>query len=198
MTFQSTTHPDRDNAFYALVDRFKSDLLRFCEVRCSGFGQPPSVAEYLVDNVFAAFARNPLFDFANAKLKDDNKAFLVYLNGIARNELTNIYRDQKKKQEGKWSDGLERIVTEIPPLPKNATIENQVKYEVLQELPFNHRVVYLTYMSYENMGCYLPRKLQKALREYLGISQPTVRVYKKEVLDRFELALKGFKFIKEE
>ena len=190
LTFQDSNSPDADNAFYVLVNRFSSNLLRTCEVRCDRFGQEPSIAVELVENVFRAYARKPSFSFEKKRIDDDDKAFEVYLNSIASRELTNLYRLQKKKEQGKWSDGKERLVTDLPPL-MNLTPRARITLEVLKELPYSHQVIYLTYTSYEKIGSNLPRKLQKELREHLGgIKQATIRAYKKEAMDKIAFALK--------
>ncbi len=196
--FQSQLHPNRDNAFYALVERFKVDFLKICEVRCGRFGQTEEVAIELFENVFKAYAKKPNFNFSNTSTDDDDHAFLAYLSGIARNELTNIYRDQKRKREGKWSDGNETIVTSIPPLCRNPTLKSRIIHKIISDLPYSHRVIYCTYKSYESTGCNLPRKLQKELREHLNITQDTVRYYKKEALDKIKVALTGLEMLEDE
>ena len=196
--FQCTSHVDKDNAFYVLVDRFKSDLILICEKRCDNFGQSSEVVYELVNNVFKAYARAPKFNFEKAKEKNDYKAFLAYLAVIARNELTNIFRIQRKKANGTWSDGSEKLVTELPPLEEHSPLKAKIIHQVLSDLPYSHRVIYCTYTSYYNAGSNLPRKLQAELRNHLGITQPTVRVYKKEALDKINIALKGLVLIEGE
>jgi hypothetical protein len=188
--YQSDLHVDKDNAFYALVDRFKSDLTLICEKRCNVFQQSSDVVYELVNNVFKAYARKPQFDFDKAKVDNDYNAFLVYLCAIAKTELTNIYRIQQKKKNGTWYDGSEYIITELPILSSNNSVRGKLIYQLLTGLPYSHQVIYCTYTSYEKNGCNLPRKLQKELREHLGIrSQATIRSYKKETLDMIKVAL---------
>lgn len=193
--FQDLTYPDRDNAFHAIVYRFRQDVLNYCEIRCRKFGQSPEVAEEVVIGVFQSFAKKPGFDITRAKGKNDDHSFLIYLLGIARTVLTDIYRVQKRKKEGKWSDGSETIVTCLPSLPQCASLKNKVVHQVLSELPYSHQVIFMTYKSYENAGCNLPRKLLNELREHLGIEQVTIRSYKKETLDKIEIALKGIRIL---
>lgn len=195
MIFQDLKSLERDDAFYVLVSRFSSDLLRACEIRCEKFGQGPLVAIELCENVFKSYARKPSFDFTKARTTDDDKAFQLYLYSIARRELTNIYRAQRKKEQGKWSDGTERLVTELPAV-KNLNPRAKILVEVLATLPYSHRVIYLTYKSYEKIGTNLPRKLQQELRNHLGgIKQATIRAYKKEALEKIEFALKYSKIV---
>lgn len=50
----------------------------------------------------------------------------------------------------------------------------------LSLLDDKHRIIYLTYKAYELSGKKLPRRLLSKLRKRLGISQTTIRVYKRE------------------
>lgn len=196
--YQNTGHVNRDDSFYVLVHRFRQDLLNFCEMRCHRFGQSSEVAEEITNKAFEAYARNPGFDTKEAKGKSDDDSFLIYLSAIAKNALTDYYREQKRKQGGKWYDGTEKIITDLPELPSSASLENKVVHKVLASLPYSHKVIYLTYKSYENNGCNLPRKLLHELREHLGIEQVTIRTYKKEALDKIQIALTGIKILESE
>ncbi|KYG81648.1 RNA polymerase sigma factor (sigma-70 family) [Roseivirga ehrenbergii] len=192
-TYQNVDLPNREEAFSVLVLRFRQDLLNFCEMRCRKFGQSHEVAEEIVFKTFESYAKKPGFDLKEAKGKTDDDSFIIYLAAIAKNNLTDFYRIQKRKEEGNWSDGSEVIITELPKLPTEASLENQIVYKVLCSLPYSHKVIYLTYKSYENAGCNLPRKLLKELREHLGIEQGTIRTYKKETLDKISIALLGLR-----
>ena len=195
--FQEGESPDKDDAFFVLVNRFKRDLLNFCEIRCKSFGQGPNVAECIVEKTFQAYATKGKFLFENGKGKNDDHSFLIYLNGIAKNKLTDFYRDQQKKEQGLHYDGSECIVTSLPALPDNAPMEAKVKYKVLKSLPYSHLVIYLTYKSYEKDGCNLPKKLLTELKNHLGgITQVTVRTYKKEAIDKINEALSVLSFTK--
>jgi len=188
--FQTETNSIGDNAFYSLVHLFRRDLLNFCEIRCKAFGHGPNVAEVIVTKTFEAYAKKGNFRFENAKGKNDYDSFLIYLFAIAKNTLTDYYRDQKREKLGLKYDGTEAIVTELPELPGNVDIEPQIKYKVLQSLPYAHRVIYLTYKSHERAGCNLPKHLHEKLRSHLNdISQVTIRTYKKVATDKINDAL---------
>lgn len=190
---QTSGHPNRDEAFFQIVYRFREKILNLCEIRCNRFNQNINVAEQLANTVFERYYEKGNFNPDKGKSKTVDESFLLYLAAIAKNELTNIFRDQKRKIEGKWSDGLEKIVTEIPDLPKNPSDENLITYKILNELPYKHLVIYLTYLSYENTGSNLPKHLLKQLRETLNISQNTIRTYKKEAIDKIKSALEIYK-----
>lgn len=187
--FQNSSDIESEEAFYRLVDLCKPDLLKFCEIRCKKFGHGPNVAEIIVERTFVSYARSASFKFENSKGKTEYDSFLIYLCKIAKNNLTDYYYEEKKKADGTHYDGSECIVKDFPDLPNSASLEAKAKHKVLASLSHAHRVIYMTYKSYEHQGVNLPRKLLKELREYLDISQSTIRAYKKETLDKIKDAL---------
>ena len=182
----------RKNAFFALVNRFKKDLLEKCEINCRRFKHPSSVAEIIADNTFQAYAKKGNFNTEKGQGITIDDSFRIYLYGIAKNELISFYRTEKKKENGQYYDGTEHIITELPATDlSNLSIEAKIKYEIVQALSPSHRTVYLTYLAYEKLGCNLPRKLQAELRKYLGnVTQNTIRSYKKEANDKIKQALR--------
>lgn len=195
--FQGASDNEGDEAFYHLMDLFKPDLLKFCEIRCQKFGHGPNVAELIVERTFIAYARSGNFKLENATGKTDFDSFIIYLCQIARNILTDFYHEQKRKANGIFYDGSECIIKDFPDLPINSSLEAKAKHKVLASLSYAHRVIYMTYMSYEHQGVNLPRKLLKELREHLKVSQSTIRAYKKEALDKIRDALSMIELAKE-
>lgn len=56
----------------------------------------------------------------------------------------------------------------------------QAMNEKISSLDEKHRIIYLTYKAYETHGKKLPRRLLEKLRVRLGVTQVTIRVYKRE------------------
>jgi DNA-directed RNA polymerase specialized sigma24 family protein len=191
--YQSYSLPTlKQDVFTTLTVRFRNLLLKYCEIRCKNFGQKIEIAEKIAIETFKAYAKNPKFNFNEAKCKTFDDSFLIYLYAIANNKLTDHYRVETKKIEGKWYDGTETIVKVLPDIPDHLLTDRKIhtKYETLRSLSHKHLVIYLTYESHGKEGVNLSRKLYKELREYLGIKQNTIRKYKKEVYDKINLALK--------
>jgi DNA-directed RNA polymerase specialized sigma24 family protein len=183
---KSSLPDEKKLAFYAVVHRFRKDLLEKCEINCRRFGYTPEVAEIIAENTFSAYAKKGKFDPKARKGITVDDSFRIYLYGIARNELTNYYRLEQKKRDGKFYDGSESIVTSLPVVDVS-TLDNKAKirYEIIQSLPQSQRTVYLTYKAHEKAGMNLSKKLMVQLRTHLGgVSQSTIRTYKKEANDR--------------
>lgn len=59
----------------------------------------------------------------------------------------------------------------------------RIMNDKISKLDEKHRVIYLTYKAYQTSGKKLPRKLLDKLRKRLGVTQATIRVYKKEACE---------------
>lgn len=91
------------------------------------------------------------------------------------------------------------------------SIENHENYEIefqssnirlraiksaLETLSEKHKIIYLTYSSYEYPDKKLPRPLLNKMREELGINQATIRSYKKDVFDKVKEYINIYENIK--
>lgn len=189
----------RDSAFYTLIVRFRKDILNKCEIICKNYGHSITVAEQIAESTFKSYATKGCFKLEKVTNENIDKSFKLYLYGIARRELTNFYRFEERKRKGFDSDGSETIVIELPDFSnRKLSLESKIKIKAIQSLPISHQTVYLTYTKYEKLGCNLPRKLQKELREHLGVKQNTIRTYKKEAIDKIAEFLKIMKLTQRE
>jgi hypothetical protein len=200
--FQDPKQDDlvKDDAFLALSFRFRLDLLNKCEKICGNRGYDIEVAQKIAENTFLKYGRTKQFKIEKGNQIDIDTCFKVYLYKIASNELNDYYNQEEKRKKGQLYDGTEGLVTQLPTINiESLDPELKIVHQTLQSLPYSHLVIYLTYITHEVDGVNLPRKLQAQLREYLGgISQATVRGYKKEVIDKIENAKSIIKQLKAE
>lgn len=187
--FQSddSTESQKENAFYALCHRFKRAVLERSEIVCNRFGHDITVAEQITTATFSAYAKKGGFEIEKATQQEPDDAFKRYLFKIAKNELTNYYREQQRKKDYPY-DGTEHIITELPILEgMELSLEQSIIVKAIESLTPSQRTIYLTYSQYEKLGFNLPKKLLEELRAHLGgISQTTIRTYKKEALDKIK------------
>ncbi len=183
----SSTKSKKENAFYVLCHRFKKPVLQRSEIVCKRFGHDITVAEHITTAAFSAYAKKGGFQIEKTILQDPDDAFKSYLFKIAKNELINYYREQQRKKDYPY-DGTERIITEFPTLEgMDLSLEQMIIIKAIESLTPSQRTVYLTYSQYEKLGFNLPKKLLEELRAHLGgISQTTIRTYKKEALDKIK------------
>ena len=179
---------DRDDAFLALCFRFRLDLLNKCEIICRNRGYDIDVAQTIVRNTLKKYGKSRKFILEKGSQTNADDCFKVYLYTIARNELTNYYHNEVKRKNGQLYDGTEKIITKLPEIDiDRLSPEDRIVHETLLSLPYSHQVIYLTYTTHEKDGVNLPKKLRAELRDHLGgISQTTVRSYKKVAIDKIE------------
>lgn len=180
----------KDGAFLALCFRFRADLLKKCEFLCKRKGYDIDVAVELVKNTFKKYGKSRKFNASLGNHESIDDCFKFYLYKIAQHELIDYYKREQKRLNGQLYTGDETIITNLANVnPETLDAESQIIHETLLELPYSHQVIYMTYKAHEKEGVNLPRSLQKQLREHLGgISQATVRAYKKEAVDKIEKA----------
>lgn len=186
---------ERDLAFFVICYRFRKDLLNKCEIICKRFGHDVNVAEQIAESTFKSYARKGDFKLEKASMSNVDNSFKRYLYGIAKNELTNHYRLEEKKKKGHFYNGSERIVTDLPIPNSKLSTKDSVLLKAIQSLTPAQRTVYLTYKLHERVGCNLPKKLREELKEHLGgVSQTTIRGYKKEAIDKINSYLDVMNF----
>ncbi|PLX08215.1 MAG: hypothetical protein C0596_07950 [Marinilabiliales bacterium] len=85
-----------DAAFVAFCFRFRSDLIKKCEIICQRHKHDVDVAKEIACRVFQKFWLNPNYDDNKRKMAQTfDEGVKFYLYGIANYELINFYREQK-------------------------------------------------------------------------------------------------------
>jgi len=193
-----SSESQKENAFHAICYRFKDYVLKRSEIFCKRFGHDITDAEQITTATFTSYAKKGGFLIQKANQQDVDDAFKSYLFKIAKNELTNYYRGEQRKKNYPY-DGTERIITELPVLKgMKLSLEQSIILNAIESLTPSQRTVYLTYSQYEKLGFNLPKKLLQELRIQLGgISQTTIRTYKKEAFDKIKSFTEVMKLTKE-
>lgn len=198
---QKRTDPQENSfsefAFQAFVFRFEEDVTKKTEVISGNWGFNIEETIEIVQNVFKKFWKYPKFNIEKKKEQNLDKAVILYLYGIARNELANYFNKKNGLMLSPY-DGSEQLVYDLPEIPD---LDDQVDYNIdvqlskirlkaikaaLETLSEKHKIIYLTYSSHEYSGKKLPRELLCKLREELGVNQATIRSYKKDVSDKIK------------
>ena len=177
-----------ENAFNTFCFRFEEPLKKIIERSCRGYGLSSNDAIEVLELTFKRFWQYPKFDAHKIRSSDPEKGIILYLARIAQRALIDVL---KLKNGCKYSpyDGEEHIVYDFPKIsnPKLVNDENYlIINEVFSHLSWKHKVIYLTYSSYEHNGFKLPRKLLADLRATLKLSQNTIRSYRFEVAEKIE------------
>lgn len=195
--WRDSSDPETDSvaqkAAAIFFDRFKIKVSNKCEILCERWNQPLTTAEMLLEETFGKFFEGNKFDISKATTKDYDKAIELYLYRTAFNSLIDHYRRSVSKYASRYT-GEEVVVRDFHDLSVvSGKVETTKKIQeklwllerALEPFDWKHKLIYLTYM---NAGVaeeeYPPRHLTKRIREVTGLTQKSVRVYKKKVTDQ--------------
>lgn len=127
------------------------------------------------------------FDMNKSRCKDEETAIIIWLKRIVASQLFDYAKngycvDQKEEEDLSVIENAQGFVEYYTPdIDSDKKMELVLAFDKkLSVLDDKHRIIYLTYKAYELSGKKLPRKLLSKLRKRLGISQTTIRVYKRE------------------
>jgi DNA-directed RNA polymerase specialized sigma24 family protein len=175
-------------AFRNLFVRFENELTKKCRQVAMNWGFDQTTGDILSEQALAKFWEKPeSFRVEICTVKNIDRCLFFYLLRMARNALADRQREVKSGRT--YYNGDEAIVFDFPDhAESNLSVEqlNVVKahYEkidtALKRLTPKHKIIYLTYRTWEKEHINLPRKLLKNLREELDLDQDSIRVYKME------------------
>lgn len=182
---------DAKKAFDLFVGYFESKIRTFVEVNASKLGYTETVAFEAIQCTFNKVWLYPTFDMRKSRCKTEENAIIVWLMSIATSQMHQYLRKGECAQLRDEEDLsiIENIdgyfssfhVSEMDPeLKMELVLALGKKLSVLDE---KHRIIYLTYKAYQTRGKKLPRTLLEKLRVRLGVTQVTIRVYKKEACE---------------
>ncbi len=188
-----------DDAFIVFCFRYREDVQRKVRIVAGNWGYDSTVADCIAEKTFERFRKYLSFKPGECGRKTIDICVQLYLLKISGRLLAD-YR--KAILHPNPFIGDEEIIHDFPDLDVlPASVERkaimQKKYDIikgaLDRLSPKHNIIYLTYKQYEqqlNEGFNLPRALQQSLRDELGLSQASIRVYKKEAFDTVDQYLK--------
>lgn len=183
-----------EDAFQNIVFRYREQLLKDTTVMCRKNQLTETDAEEISNRVFERIWKYPSFRASECNVKDLNRCFRFYLNKIART----VFADHITPDESPFT-GNEKIVTSlidsnVEHTPERLAVlkEREAQLDrIFSKLSYKHKVIYLTYMLHKNEGRYLPRHLLEELKDYLNLSQSSIRVYKKQAIETVNRELHG-------
>lgn len=174
-------------AFISLTFRYREDLIKKCVVLARKWKRDDDDAIELANRVFARFLKYPRYRHSECKSDDVDKCFKRYLYKIADREVIGLFSPKISPY-----DGTETIIASLidpekdyEPEKLKALVEYEKRLdEIFAKLTPKHKIIYLTYLYHGKEGHNLPGALLAELREVLGgLSQNTLRIYKKEAIE---------------
>lgn len=189
-----------ENAFIVFCNRFCDRVQSTCRIIGENNGLDHTHADKIAEKIFAKFWKYQKYKPGKCVRVDRDLCVEMYLYTFAQHGLTDYLLDLKNP----FKDA--QIRTEFPDLedyynilddddlPEEKKAQIKTRYELtkraLDRLSPNHKIIYLTYLPYENQlkggEHYLPREFLKKLQDALGLSQASIRVYKKQAYDKIK------------
>lgn len=175
-----------ESAFIEFCFRFEEPLKKIVERSAKGFGLSREDAIQILEKTFLRFWKYPKFDPLKVKVSHIDNGIILYLARIASRTLI----DEIKLKNGAFITpytGDEQIIYDFPKNIDSRLLDSddfQILSSVLSRFSWKHKIIYLTYSTYEEAGFNLPRKLLAELRKTLALDQDTIRYYKYEVLQK--------------
>jgi RNA polymerase sigma factor (sigma-70 family) len=182
------------NAFQAFCFRFQQDVAKKCRIICNNRGYGRDIGDDLAQKVFERFWKYPKFNFKKSSAKTFDDGVKLYLYGFASNLLNDFYNAQHNPNPNPYT-GEEELVYEMPdpgavqiPPEKLKVLQEKAELvrKALDRLGPKHKIIYLTYQQHSQNGFNLPAHLLEKLRTALGLTQVTIRSYKKEAFDKIK------------
>lgn len=181
---------DKDRAreaFGLFCAKFGNSMLKYAGVWCEKWNIPISDGEKGVDITFERVLRHHSFDPSKYEAGEMDRRIEIWLKRILHNVLYDIKAGRLSNLEVKektleviqntdalyelWKTGNEDEDEHL----KDAVRLLDAKMKGMSE---NMKIIYLTYMAYEEQHQYLPRYLTARLQEITGLPQSTIKVYK--------------------
>jgi len=179
-----------------LTFRFQLRVVDKCRKIGRHWNFDRETCDLLAERVFERFYHNP-FKFQCAECLKRHltieECTKLYLFKIAQRCFIDHNNEIFQAINSPY-DGSEHVIIDFPSLDyilneekRNDLHEKQkVIAAALASVTPKHKIIYLTYKSYEHKGFKLPRPLLKELREVTGLNQNSIRVYKNETFNIIE------------
>lgn len=189
ISFKDEYPKEAELAFAEFCSRFQSGVLKKAEIYSNKYGHSEVIALDVANCTFNKVWKYHSFDRSKAKLKNIDKAIEIWLYRIAYNELMKYgYKDTCVEPEQEDLEIIENIEELIDSTTENIEKKRElrIRLEIIEKamlgLSGKHKIIYLTYKAYENLGKNIPRSVSKKLKEKLNLTSSSIRVYKKDAI----------------
>lgn len=177
-------------AFYLFCGYFENKIKKNVEILAFKYGCGENAAFEAIQCAFNKVWLYPTFDMSKSNCKNEEKAIIIWLGQIAYSQICQ-YKEFGECAKITPEEDLSIIETSedfvafhVAELPLNRKIELVAALDKkMSKLNEKQKVIYLTYKAYQVSGKKLPRRLLDKLRKRLGVTQTTIRVYKKQACE---------------
>ena len=179
-----------EKSFCLFCSYFEDKIKLKVEILASKYGYNENVAFEAIQCTFNKVWLYPTFSMSKSKCKNEENAIIIWLIKIAFSQMcqymksgicAKVTQDEDLSVIENAEDFISYHIVDLPLERKLDLI--RIMNDKISKLDEKHRVIYLTYKAYQTSGKKLPRKLLDKLRKRLGVTQATIRVYKKEACE---------------
>lgn len=180
---------EAEQAFTVFCSRYERDLIQKAEIYCSKFNYSEVEAMLVAHCTFAKVWKYPTFEIEKTKLKNIDKAILMWMYPILYTQIILLGKKNTCAEPSSEEDlSIVSTVEEMIEIRIGDDIKKKKELKVsldfidnaMLALSEKHKIIYLTYKAYEEVGKNIPRSVSKKLREQLDLTHNSIRVYKME------------------
>lgn len=177
-----------ENAMSLFVGYFETRIMTWCYIHAQKFGYDENVAFEAIQCAFNKVWLYPTFDMGKSRSKDEERAIILWLQAIAASQMhqfskKGVCAQINTDEDLSIIDSVEAFIDTFKITDLDA--ETKMQYVMAMEkklspLDDKHKIIYMTYKAYYTRGKKLPRTVLEKLRKRFGLTQTTIRVYKRD------------------
>lgn len=180
---------EAEQAFTVFCSRYERDLMQKAVIYCLNFNYSEVEALLVTHCTFERIWKYPTFEIKKAKSKNVDTAILMWIYPILYTQIILLGKKNTCAEPSSEEDlSIVSTVEEMIEIRIGEDIEKKKELKVRLEFINNamlalsekHKIIYLTYKAYEEVGKNIPRSVSKKLQEQLDLTHSTIRVYKME------------------
>ena len=189
---------EAEDALNLFIAYFEPKIMTWCDIHAQKVGYGENVAFEAIQCTFNRVRLYPTFDMRKSRSKDEERAIILWLHAIAASQMSQFTKKGvctqiENEEDLSVIESVEDFINTFNLIDLDAS--KKMQYVIAMEkklsvLDDKHKIIYMTYKAYYTRGKKLPRSVMEKLRNRLGLTQVTIRVYKREAciaLNEYEL-----------
>ena len=185
-------------AFHSFCYRFEDSIKKIAEKVCNKWDYNEVIALDIVKCTLAKVWKYPTYDHEKSNSNSIEKGIVRWLSRTALTQLANYHKKGTCHEPDQETD-LSLVYTLDELIDKKSTsatskadLKQQLRTveSIINSLNPKHKIIYLTYKLYEQVGTYIPKSVREKLQEELELTQSSIRKYKEEAIKEIQAHLK--------
>jgi DNA-directed RNA polymerase specialized sigma24 family protein len=180
---------DNDEVYGEFVNRFYSDVLEQCEIKCKSRNIDLHIGKQIAHETFERVRKYKSFNKSKLNTKNQRKAILGWLYRFLIRLFYDYHNSQKNKevQNNSYFDDLAEYAETIN--VENLAFKRDFATIVYNKLNKKEKEVVLTDLEYKKGQKYLPDDVSEILANRLGVKKGSIRKIRQRAINKIKLAL---------